>query len=88
MSACPHRYVDANDGLRRCTRGCRGFECKVRAEARTQERREEERLNAIGQLVQRLAEQNPPHWCLISATGRCWVGPDPLALVIQAEAAR
>ena len=37
-------------------------------------------LNAIGQLVQRLAESQPQQWCLIGPDGRCWLGPDPLAL--------
>jgi hypothetical protein len=41
-------------------------------------------LNAIGQLVQRLAEQSPQQWCLIAPSGLCWIGPDPLALAAQA----
>ena len=41
-------------------------------------------LSAIGKLVQRLAESQPQQWCLIGPDGRCWLGPDPLALATQA----
>jgi hypothetical protein len=50
------------------------------------EQQDTSKLNAIGQLVQRLAEQSPQLWCLIGPDGRCWLGPDPLALAAQAGA--
>jgi hypothetical protein len=41
-------------------------------------------LNTLGKLVERMAESQPQQWCLISPTGMCYLGPDPLVLAAQA----
>jgi hypothetical protein len=60
-------------------------------ENRSHERHERNRgpvmapnLNTLGKLVERMAESQPQQWCLISPTGMCYLGPDPLVLAAQA----